>query len=88
MKDIIDFLEGRINNETFFNILYSNTDLEKILILENDIPPYTNTCSLYEYLISGNPMDINFIIDVKDSLSQFLQTKGVAISLDDRESEI
>ena len=73
MEIIKKILEGNLDKNHFFNELYSNGKMEELLKDVHDIPPYTNNCSLFEYLKAIRKMhltgDISLLTDKRQKSS-------------------
>jgi hypothetical protein len=83
------YLEGELSDDIFFEGIYKDQELQNILEHEKDIPPYTNEGSLLQFLlIGGNAKKLEFIIDVKDVLRQFLVKKNVKFIYSEKSNDI
>jgi hypothetical protein len=88
MELIKQYIESKISNESFFEELYKNQELQKILDEEVTIPPYTKEGSLLLYLLSGDIKDVRFIINSKDALRQFFKKNNIAFQESKKEEEL
>lgn len=86
IKAIKDFVEGKLDAPSFFDILYSSEEMEAVFMAETSVPSWTNAISLYYYLISGD-MSNAFIWNAKYLLGQYLMKNGVSF-LQDKQEEI
>lgn len=81
-----DFVEGKLDAPSFFDLLYTSDEMEAALLAETNIPQWTNAATLYEYLISGDRSNA-FIWSAKELLGQYLVKNGISF-IQDRQEEI
>lgn len=80
--DIIrNYLENSISTEAFQLELYNNKELQSVLSEQVEIKPYTNSGSVFLYLIEIDLFSLSGELNGKDLLSKFFILKGVNFNL-------
>ncbi len=85
---IKDFLSEKITIESFFEHIYSNEDLQAELEKEVNIKPFTNSGSLFLFLMEIDISNYGCIWDAKDALSKFLEKRGVEFEVRNTEAKL
>ncbi|EDF8720439.1 hypothetical protein GCB14_22485, partial [Salmonella enterica] len=81
------YLSGEISSALFQNELFHNNEIEKILSENIKIPPYTNSGSVFLYLIENDILSPSGELNCKDLLSKFLSIKDINFVFDDAHKE-
>ena len=77
-KILLDFVEGWLTPESFEQILYNNSDLEKYLKDEPPLPPnYYIKNDVYTFLIELNYRNDADVLDAFGAVVEFLDRKKI-----------
>ena len=88
IRQIIDFVEGRLGPKEFEKLLYNNPRFEEVLSNDPNLPPNTYVGrDVYLYVIQQDFNSPGGILDVHGALSQFLKRNGFSVQPTQRYSE-
>lgn len=86
LDTVIGYVEGKISSTDFCNHLYNDKSLEELLSEDVDIPPYTRSGSVYQYLLGEDFSTAGGRLNSKDVLGKFLKKKDVSY-VEDKEAQ-
>lgn len=84
---IKSYLSGQTSLQELYEITTSNPEMEKFLEQDVVVAPYTNSGTLFTYLIGIDPSDPLITINAKDALSRMLTELNIEHHVDSSEQK-